>query len=224
MKTTNIENLYDQQLIPIVSELFEFIQLTYGIGQADQRMIPFFVKVLKDNYKHLNFEQIEQAYEYNSLGHLDIYLNKVGQRPDNKIRSFNVPDLTKIINAYTKCKSIEKEAEFEKKEFTQAEKNKANTDWCNWIVEIFELYRDEKEVTPIYAPMFTAQMFAKFQLLDEKDIINNPDSIELNKNTHSSKNQKLIYEVFDALILQGKNIENYLNSQKLKYKAEEMPY
>lgn len=223
MKETLIQSLHEPQLMELTKELFEDIQLMYDIKEADIRIVAYFVRILKENYNYLNFEQLNDAFERNSLGLLDIFFNRVGQRPDNKIRSFNIPDLTKIINAYVKYKSIEKEEDTDKIVVTETQKASSNEWWCNFMQANFDLYKTKKERTKIDCPMFAAEKFAEFGLLDKKDIVT--ENIGTNfKSKHSSKNEILIYEVFDSLILQGESFAPYLENQRRKYKPEEMPY
>lgn len=220
MKEVLIQNLHTPQLAELTKELFENIQIIYDVKDADTRIIAFFVKVVKESYDYLTFEQINSAFEYNSLGYLDNFFTKVGQRPDNKIRSFNIPDLTKIINAYVKYKSIEKEEATGSIIVSEEEKARSNIWWCDFIQGCFDLYKQKKERTKIDCSMFAAEKFAEFGLLDKDEIVS--ESITLNSKT--SKNELLIYEAFDALILQNEPFAPYLKSQRNKYQAEEMPY
>ncbi len=224
MKETIISNLYESQLMAATAELFEFIELTYAIGQADQRFLSFFVKVLKENYSHLSFEQIESAFERNSLGLLDIYLSKIGQRPDNKIKSFNIPDLSKIINAFLKYKNIEKEETIDKIVFSEKQKAKSNIWWCDFIQGAFDKYKGTKERTKIDCSMFAAEKFAEFGLLDKKEIVYETVTLKFNNSHISTKNENLIYEAFDALILQNEGLAPYLVEQRNKYQVEETPF
>lgn len=222
MKQVLIQNLHTTQLAELTKELFDFIQLTYGIHDADTRLIAFFVKVVKENYDHLNFEQLHDAFERNSLGYLDNFFTKVGQRPDNKIRSFNIPDLTKIINAYVKYKSIEKEEDPDKIIVSEEEKARSNIWWCDFMQGCFDLYKEKKERTKIDCSMFAAEKLAEFGLLGKDEIVYENVAINF-KSKHSSKNEKLIYEVFDALILQNESFAPYLAKQRNKYQTEGMP-
>ena len=161
MKESLIQNLHNPQLMELTSELFENIQLTYDIKEADTKLIAFFVKVVKENYNYLNYDQLNDAFERNSLGLLDNYFNRVGQRPDNKVRSFNIPDLTKIINAYCKYKSIEKEETTDSIVISEEQKAESNTWWCNFIQGCFDKYKDSKERTKIDCSMFAAKKFLR---------------------------------------------------------------
>ena len=66
MKTTKIEHLFGQQLIELTVTLFEYIELTYGINQADERFTNYFINFISQYYKHLSFEEIESAFERNA--------------------------------------------------------------------------------------------------------------------------------------------------------------
>lgn len=223
MKESLISNLYDTQLAELTKELFDYIQLTYAIHDADTRLIAFFVKVVKENYNHLTFEQLNDAFERNSLGYLDMFFNRVGQRPDNKIRSFNIPDLTKIINAYVKYKSIEKEETTDSIVVSEEEKARSNTWWCDFMQRCFDLYKSKKERTKIDCAMFAAEKFAEFELVEKDEIVYETPTLKFNSK-RISKNELLIYEAFDALIVQGEPFAPYLENQRMKYKPEEMPY
>ena len=223
MKESLIQNLHNPQLMELTSELFENIQLTYDIKEADTKLIAFFVKVVKENYNYLNYDQLNDAFERNSLGLLDNYFNRVGQRPDNKVRSFNIPDLTKIINAYCKYKSIEKEETTDSIVISEEQKAESNTWWCNFIQGCFDKYKDSKERTKIDCSMFAAKKFAEFGLLDKNEIISEHVTIKFNTKHIPSKNENLIYEVFNALILQNEDFAPYLIKQRGKYSGE-MPW
>ena len=73
-----------------VSGLCEIISLTYAISEASPEFIAYFANVLKKHYGYLTFEQLESAYEYNSLGYLNAYLPSNGFSKDNKIKGFNI--------------------------------------------------------------------------------------------------------------------------------------
>lgn len=225
MKETLISHLHEPQLMSATAELFEFIELTYAISQADQRFISFFVKVLKENYSHLNFEQIESAFERNSLSLLDVYLNRIGQRPDNKIKSFNVPDLTKIINAYSQHLNLSshdhgdeiwnpflKRSEPGKKIFTEQEKRELYENWVNFLIRIFEIYQSNNEKTKVFASLYMLIKFSDWGLVDKKDIPEQkPDMNFQLKSEKISDNEIKIYETFEGLINQGQHINEFIN-------------
>jgi hypothetical protein len=224
MKTTKIEYLQNHQLIELTIKLFEFIELTYGINQADERFTSYFINFISQYYKHLSFEEIESAFERNASGLIDNYLPKIGARPDNKISKFNIPDLTKIINAYCKFVGIEKsEKQQEKKIFTLEEKQEIRKKWCNQLIETFDNYHLRNERDKIGVPIYTCKVLNKFGVLDESLIDYSEDKINV-MIKRRSKNENLIFETFDLIIEQGMHIKNFIGNFYYYSEEIEMPY
>jgi len=237
MKNSNIRLLSENQMNALSLELFEYISIVYSIKEPDEKFYSYFISYLKKYYSFMTFEQLENAFELNSLDHLNNFLQKIGQRPDNKVTSFSIPNLTKIINAYNSYKGIEKTDSREiynpftkktelggAKEFTEAEKNKSMNNWCDRLCLIFEKYRDEFEKTTIAIPLFTCQILAKNGALDYKDIDLSERTISIKLiGEHQNNNEDLIYSTFDKIIVDQKHIEDYLKNQRAKY-SQEMPY
>ena len=217
MKETIIELLYDTQITALIKELFEQIKIAYGIKDADKGMNMYFLNTIKKNYSFLNFEQIESAFERNANGLIDNYFQKIGQRPDNKIKSFNIPDLTKILNAYIKFKKIGRTEEKEKA-LTSTSKHEIFNSWLDKKIKLFENYKKKKKKETITLQLFTANFFARINLIDINDI----DLKEKNINILSNKNicnhnENLIYKAFDYLIENNENLEQYFKYERNKY-------
>ncbi len=238
MKTTNIRLLDENQINDLSSELFEYICGVYDIKAPDEKFYHYFITYMKKYFGFMTFEQLESAFELNSLNYLDNFLQKIGQRPDNKIKSFNIPDLVKIINAYNNYKGIQKSDStdiynpFTKKSepggakiLTEKQKHESMNNWCDRLCQIFEKYRDEFEKTTIAIPLFTCQILAKNGALDYKDIdmTEKTISIKIGKYQGSNSNEDLIYKTFDKIIQDQKHVEDYLKHQRSKY-SQEMPY
>jgi hypothetical protein len=224
MKTTKIEYLQNHQLIELTIKLFEFIELTYGINRADERFTSYFINFISQYYKHLSFEEIESAFERNASGLIDNYLPKIGSRPDNKITKFNIPDLTKIINAYCKFVGIEKsEKGQEKKIFSLEEKQEIRKKWCDQLIETFDNYQLRKERNNISIPMYTCKVLNKFGVLDESLIDYSEDKINV-MTKRRSKNENLIFETFDLIIEQGMHIKDFIGNFYYYSEEIEVPY
>ena len=224
MRTTKIEHLFGQQLIELTVTLFEYIELTYGINQADEEFTNYFINFISQYYKHLTFEEIESAFERNASGLIDNYLPKIGARPDNKITKFNIPDLTKIINAYCKFVGIEKsEKQQEKKIFTLEEKKEIRKKWCDQLIETFDNYRIYKKRDKIGVPIYTCKVLTKLGIL-------NANLIDYSDNKHNimtksrSKNENLIFETFDKIIEQGMHIKDFIGNFYYYSEEIEIPY
>lgn len=192
-------------------KLFEFIEMTYGIAEANENFLEYFVNALKKNYKHLSFEQIQDAFERNSFGLLDNFLPKVGQRPDNKVLKFNIPDLTKIINAYCRYTGVEKsEQDQGRKVFSTEEKSKIRQEWCDQLCAIFEKYAQAHEMSVIRTPLYTCNMLARLSVLDANRIDFSEPSTNIMATKSRSNNEKLIYECFQTIINDGMHINDFL--------------
>ena len=109
MKNLKINGLNAESLLSELTELFTFISLIYSIKKPDDEFYPYFSTYLKKYFGFMTFEQLETAFEQNSMGYLDVFLPKTGSNPDNKIRNFSIPSLAKVINAYMLYKKIGKE-------------------------------------------------------------------------------------------------------------------
>ena len=237
MKTTNIRLLDENQINALSSNLFEYISLVYAIREPDEKFYSYFISYLKKYYAFMTFEQLESAFELNSLDHLNNFLQKIGQRPDNKVTSFSIPNLTKVINAYNSYKGIEKtdntdiwNPKMKRKEpggdkvLTEQEKHESMNRWVDRLCLIFEKYRDEFEKTTIAIPLFTCQILAKNGALDPKDIDLSERTISVKLlGNKENNNEDLIYKTFDKIIVDQKHIEDYLKHQRNKY-SQKMPY
>jgi len=236
MKASTIRLLDTHQIKALSAELFEYIGMVYNIKEPDEKFYSYFITYLKKYYSFMTFEQLESAFELNSLDHLNNFLQKIGQRPDNKVSSFSIPNLTKIINAYNSYKGIEKSSTNEiynpltdknepggAKDFKQEDKHKINNEYCDYICLVFEKYRDEFEETLIKTSLNTCKILSNCGVIDANKI-DFTEKININyKDKTISENQNLIYKSFDVIIQDQKHIEDYLKNQRVKY-SQEMPY
>lgn len=224
MKTTKIEQLNKSDVINLTVNLFEFIELTYGISEADSRFSDYFVNHIIKYFGHLTFDDMESAFERNASGLLDIYLPKIGSRPDNKVSKFNIPDLTKIINAYCMYVGIEKnKKEYQYKEFTEQEKYESINKWCDSLCEKFDLITQNDEKPRIFCSLFTANLLADLGLINH-DHIDKYEEVGKNfKSIIYSDNEILIHNTFKEMHSKGMHISNFLGKFRNKYNAEEMP-
>ncbi len=241
MKNLKINGLNAESLLSELTELFNFISLIYSIKKPDDEFYPYFSTYLKKYFGFMTFEQLETAFEQNSMGYLDVFLPKTGSNPDNKIRNFSIPSLAKVINAYMLYKKIGKEddstgdiwnpkmkrLESDGKRFTDEEKARSMNDWCDRMAQIFEKYRDEFEETIINIPLFTVKVLAKHKALNYEDIDFSEKriAVKLGKRQEKGSNEKLIYKTFDRIIREQKHVEDYLVHQRISPgQAEEMPH
>lgn len=226
MKKTLIENLHRPQIIEQSMRLFDFIEVNYGISEADERFVDYFVNYLIQYYKHLTFEDLESAFERNASGLLDIYLPKIGQRVDNKVLKFNIPDLTKIINAYCKYKGIEKsEKNQQKKIFTQEEKQKIRTEWIELLCYRFDSYKNGKR-EQFKVPLYTCKVLSDLGILDASriDYSEAPIKYIIGGISSRTNNENLIFECFDSIIKQEMHIRDFIGSFAEYKQKEDIPF
>jgi hypothetical protein len=209
-----IQNLYFNILIEETENLCNKIALMFGLNHADKDFIQYFANFLKKHFGHLTFEQLETAFEYNSIGSLNEYLPKNNLAVDNKVK-FNIPDLTKIIKAYSRLKGLEVLTYKNETEWSQEKINQIHCDWIKQLNGIFEKYMNDLEKSEISTPIYTCEYLAKLGLLDEKSINRNESAIIVRfgkeKKIKSSHNIDLIYRCFDEILENGQVLEKYLN-------------
>lgn len=224
MKNKEIKYLEDHEVVTLSLSLFEFIRMTYDIKEAKEEFPGYFANFLKSHFKMLTFNDLHEAFEINSLGRIDTYLPTIAGRHDNKVKSFNIPDLTKIINAFSRFKGLEKKETADKKVFSPEEKTKINNEWCDFIALAFEKYRDEFEQTTISATLITVLIFSDLKLVDKRDIDYSERVINVKLGYfEKSRNEILIYKTFNKLIRNGEHIEDYLKNKRGEYSSE-MPW
>jgi hypothetical protein len=223
MKKTPIKNLLRDQVIQLSVDLFEFIEMNYGISPANDKFTEYFVNNIQKYYKHLTFENLESAFDMNASGMLDLYLPKIGQRPDNKVLKFNIPDLSKIINAYCRYTGIEKsEKGQEKKVFSNKEKKEIRHEWCNQLCEYFDIYKKDNFKSTIRTPLYTSKVLAKLGVLDYDRIDFDEPSTNIMQSSPRGNNEALIYESFDSLINKGVHINDFMTEFRNEFNG--MPF
>lgn len=216
MKNKKVKDIYGQNdLVAMTMELFEQIQMTYGLSEPKTEFITYFINVLKKYHSGVTFEQIELAFEYNAAGYLNDYLPKSGQSIDNKVK-FTIPDLTKIITAFVKYKNIDESENIEKKEWSEEKIKDIHIQYINKLNDLFVNYRLNKKREVITTPIYTAEYLAKLGLIDAKKIDKKGTGLNItigkNRVLESSNNNNLIYECFDGLIVNHENLSDYVNS------------
>lgn len=221
MKNREIKNIFDaKERLPLVESLCEVISITYSIKAPTFEFLGYLSNTLKKHYGHLTFAQIESAFEYNSMGYLNQYLPKSGMSIDNKVK-FTIPDIIKVINAFSRYKKINAEPDKENSEKDLSELNEIRKTWCDNILQIFEYYKQTKQHKPITIPVYTCEVLAKLGLLDKERI--NYVELRINPSILSSKpcrklnNENLIYETFDNIISKGESLELYINEFKHEF-------
>jgi len=223
MKTRKIEQLNREQITGLILELFDFIELTYGISKADSRFLEYFTNHLMKYFKNLSFENIESAFERNASGLLDTYLPKVGARADNKVSKFNIPELTKVINAYCRYVGIEKnDNETEKIKFTNEQKNSSVNAWCDSLCIKFDNAINNSAPQRFFCSMFAANFLAELGLLDASRIERNEQIGSNFQRKSFNNNELLIYETFKQMHESGLHISDYLGAFRNKYNFNEI--
>lgn len=227
MKQTKIESLHPEEITGLTIELFEQIQMQYDIKPPDSKFTGYFVNTIKKYFPFLTFEQIESAFERNSTGLLDNYLPRVGTRPDNKVKGFNMQDLTKVIKAYMAYNNIGKEKKKQSDIWVPNNegKNKIHNDYLDLLSKIFGTYKTTRERTAIFTLMSTAEFLARLSLLDGKNIqfhskgkktIKTPIKVG-NFMSTGGHNEDLIYKCFDDIIDQDRDLESFFKYERNKY-------
>jgi hypothetical protein len=186
--------------------------------------IAHFANVLKKHYPRHTFAQIESAFEYNSLGYLNEYLPKVGMSVDNKVK-YTIPDILKIVKAFSRYKGIGQEVEAAKAEMPAYERVKIYDEYCGHIHKLFDEYADGKEKNIISVPGYMAKFLANMNLIShtEIDYSEPPINLSIGKNkTRYSKNAGLVFSCFDRLLSENQHISYYLKQarEKLLYTNE----
>lgn len=227
-----IRYLQERELIVMLDEFFNKISITYDLKLPDIKFSAILAKVIKQHFGWLTFDQIEEAFELNSIGSLNEYLPKSGYSIDNKVK-FNIPDITKIIKAYAVFKKIARAEVKQSNEPSDIEKNKMINDWCDNLCKIFDNYKHNGEKEPIRIPLFYANVLAKIGLISDSQIDKKEKIINLRTYRHqdTSNNENLVYHVFDELIYNKDHINNHLHKYRQSYlngvcfdEENKMPY
>ncbi len=216
MEQTDIIHIPKTDLITKVSELCDFIKLTYGIKDADNEFIKYFANTLRKYFGYLTFEKLKLAFEYNSLGYLNEYLPVRGSVIDNSIKTFNIKDMMKVVRAFVALKKLspDEKQRFSKSEVSQSEKDKIHNSWCDFMNLKMEEYK--KNVIPlISASLYTAKFLAEKGFIDPAEI-DYREKISIGKK--NTKNQRLIFKAFDKMI------EQNIDFQTFKINVNELPY
>ena len=209
-----------------ISNLCNKISISYGIKEPDGEFVKHLYYTLCKYYARLDIEQIELAFESNSMNLLNEFLPKSGFSTDNKVR-FTIPDMMKVIKAYIRFKNLDKEEKELNQEPENSVKNASIQRWCDRLEEIFRKYAYELERSTINIPMFTCEVLADIGILDrtkinyseERIIVGFKKSIKLK----SSQNVDLIYKTFDEILEKGNELKQYLDKFRYKYDENQIP-
>ncbi len=218
--------LYNDFIIQL-SDLLTKIAGIYGLKEADPGFVAYFANTLKKYFGNLTFEQIESAFEYNSIGSLNEYLPKKGFSTDNKV-DYNIPDMVKIIKAYTRLKKIDEDMQPKACQLSRAQINETRKQWCEWLISIFEKYRDTYERSQIGIPVFTCELLARLGQLNPNDINKSGPYFNINlpfqkKRGRDLHNENLIFETFDKMIGEGIEMRQLIHAYQNEY-SNEMPF
>lgn len=215
-----IKYIEQTQMLNNLIELCGKVALTYGLQEPDAQFCAHLAAILKKYYSHLTFEQLDMAFESNSMGLLNEYLPKNGFNIDNKVK-FTIPDTTKIIKAYTRYKKLDEQNKTAGQEPENKVKDANIQSWCNSFEQIFNTYANQFKHSPITVPTFTCEVLSKVGLLDAKKIDYTEQTINIGFK-HASKSKRLhnidlIYAVFDEVLDRGEHIKKYLDKFRYKY-------
>lgn len=213
-------------LIKNIIELCSKVALTYNLKEPSEEFGAHLTNVLKKYYGKFTLENIEQAFEANSVGLMNEYLPKSGYSIDNKVK-FSIPDMTKILKAFIRFKNLDKSEIEQNQEPESSVKNASIQRWCDRLEEIFRKYAYELERSTINIPMFTCEVLADIGILDrtkvnyseERIIVGFKKSIKLK----SSQNVDLIYKTFDEILEKGNELKQYLDKFRYKYDENQIP-
>lgn len=233
-----IKYIQYEELEKMVLEIISKIMIMYGLTAPDMGFCKYLTNTLKSRYGFLTIEQIELAFEYNSIGSLNSKLPRTGNYIDNKVK-FTIPDTTKIIKAFCELKGIGVKETDEKTEPCIEQKNEIRQAWCNALQETFDYYKKTCHRLPIHMPSLTCRMMARIGLIEWSDIDKSESDLKgiysaaANRNMKnyssgnktSPSNENLIYQAFDKLVLNCENISGHLATLRKEYATfVAMPY
>lgn len=103
---TPIADISDEELTRKIAALGKYIARDAGIKNLDDYSLTRFVTVLKSYYPLFSLQEIRIAFELSMSGELDEFLprDKYGNPDKNHYQTFNIEYITKILNAYKKCR------------------------------------------------------------------------------------------------------------------------
>lgn len=103
---TPVADISEEELTYKVGLIAKYITRDAGIKKVDDYDIARFMNVLKSYYSLLSLQEIRMAFELAMTGGLDEYLprDKDGNPDKNHYQTFNIEYITKILNAYKKCR------------------------------------------------------------------------------------------------------------------------
>lgn len=108
------------------------------------------------------------------------------------------------------------------KEITTEEKNKIRQNWCNQLCSIFNKYVHTGQMDTITCPHYTCQVLSSFDVLDFGKI----DFKEylINTGETRTKNENLIIECFDKLIIDRIFIGDLMKDFRGQYSLSDIPF
>ena len=103
---TPVADISEEELTYNVGLIAKYITRDVGIKKVDDYDITRFRNILKSYYSLLSLQEIRMAFELAMTGGLDEYLprDKDGNPDKNHYQTFNIEYITKILNAYKKCR------------------------------------------------------------------------------------------------------------------------
>lgn len=209
-----------------ISNLCNKISISYGIKEPDGEFIKHLYYTLCKYHSRIDYEQLELAFEANSMNLLNEYLPKSGFSTDNKVK-FTIPDMMKIIKAYIRFKKLDSHEKELGQEPENSVKDASIQKWCDNLEGIFRKYSNEHERSIIGIPMFTCEVLAEIGVLDKTKIDYSEQKINIgfkkmikNKKTH---NTDLIFSSFDTILENGDELRHYLDKFRYKYAENELP-
>lgn len=121
----------------------------------------------------------------------------------------------------------------QKQETSIHQKDQVRKQWVDQLCETFRKYRDYLNETHITIPLHTATVLSNVGLIDKREIsyTEPPQHLKIGAGTGRKqspgnkrlKNVKLIYQAFDKLIIDQKELGLYLQNYKYEFSQAEMP-
>lgn len=220
MKSTQLNSLLINQIIPLSVNLCKDIANTYGIKDATPEFCAKLSGTLKKYFSYLSFNDFTAAFDYHAQGFLNT---------DVKVK-FSISEITKVIRSYATKKGIDADGKKQTDEWSIERKNAINLKWCDEFEQIFNTYLHTCERTHITLPTFTANVLANIKLINKSDIdckeIEIHFRLKKQNKVIKSHNQDLIYKAFDSLIKKGEHLGKYLNAYRYRFATvqNELPY
>lgn len=207
MNHTLIEHLSIEEIEENTHDLFEQIKVDYNLPKWQGALVTSFSSLLKRLFGELSFDDLSRAYKMNTFGELNKSLGK----QSNKIASFNVPNLIKIIYAYIDYKGGSKITHSITPETTSKLANnldEIHKKYTENVIEYYNIFLSGKR-PQIRTPYYTAKFLQKKGLIIEDVEYREPIKIR-GKSLADPTNERLIMQAFQELKDNNQDIRSVL--------------